>query len=303
MDILRDKCASRRGYTLIELLVVIAIIAILIALLLPAVQQAREAARRTQCKNNLKQIGLALHNYHDIHSTLPPGWIGVASNQPDVEGDNAFGWGTMILPMLDQGPLYQKLDTEAGILAPSNRALLTTSQPAFRCSSDIYETSWWLNTEGTTSLLAEMASANYVANWGSGAVREIDDCEGLAPGQVCRDNGPFSHNSATRFRDFIDGLSNTSIVGERRTDVLMGWHATWSGSPPGGEETWARILGVADHTPNHAAAHMEDFSSWHTGCVHMLLGDGKVRFVSDNIDTGVWQTLATHQGGEVTGEF
>jgi len=261
------------------------------------------SGRRIQCKNNLKQIGLALHNYHDIHGTLPPGWIGVAGNQPDVEGDNAFGWGSMILPMLDQGPLFEQLDTEAGILAPSNLALLTTPQPAFRCPSDIYQSAWNLNAEGTTNLLAKLASANYVANWGSGSVLEIDDCEGLARGQVCKDTGPFFHNSATRFRDFLDGLSNTSIVGERRSDVTMAWHATWSGSPPGGEETWARILGVADHTPNHPAAHMEDFSSWHTGGVHMLLGDGKVRFVSENVDTGVWQSLATHQGGEVVGEF
>src|SRR4051812_6730319 len=93
----------KRGFTLIELLVVIAIIAVLIALLLPAVQQAREAARRSQCKNNLKQIGLALHNYHDTANTLPPGWIG------DPTGSNAgnrWGWGTMILPYLDQAPLY-----------------------------------------------------------------------------------------------------------------------------------------------------------------------------------------------------
>lgn len=303
MALMRPRTAHSRGFTLIELLVVIAIIAILIALLLPAVQQAREAARRSQCKNNLKQIGLALHNYHDVHLTMPSGWIGVASGIPDVEGDSAFGWGTMILPMMDQTPLFQKFNTEASILDPVNVALLTTTQSAFRCPTDIYEGVWQLNNESTGSALVELAAANYVGNWGSGSRMEIDDCEMLPPGQRCFDTGPFSHNSSVRFREFTDGLSNTFIVGERRSDVQMQWFATWSGAPPEGEETWARILGAADHTPNHPAAHMEDFSSWHTGGAQMVFGDGKVRFVSENIDNGVWQGLATISGGETPGEF
>src|SRR5882757_5475096 len=99
-----------RAFTLIELLVVIAIIAVLIALLLPAVQMAREAARRTQCRNHLKQIGVALHNYHDTFLTLPPGWIGVTAGQPDVSGVNGWGWASRLLPQLDQGPLYNLID-------------------------------------------------------------------------------------------------------------------------------------------------------------------------------------------------
>src|SRR6188472_548040 len=104
------KAHSRRGFTLIELLVVIAIIAILIALLLPAVQQAREAARRSQCKNNLKQLGLALHNYHDTSNTLPPGWIAVPTMSGNTNASApCWGWGTMILPGLDQAPLYSSM--------------------------------------------------------------------------------------------------------------------------------------------------------------------------------------------------
>ena len=102
--------AVARGFTLVELLVVIAIIAVLIALLLPAVQQAREAARRTQCKNNLKQIGLALHNYHDNYNALPPGWIGVTNGGPDIYGLNGWGWASRILPQIDQSPLYNQLN-------------------------------------------------------------------------------------------------------------------------------------------------------------------------------------------------
>ena len=123
-----------RGFTLIELLVVIAIIAVLIALLLPAVQQAREAARRAQCKNHLKQIGLALHNYHDIANGLPPGWIGVNSTfQPDVFGGNGWGWAARILPQMDQGPLFNTLNFSLHMTATAHAAARTTTLPAFRC--------------------------------------------------------------------------------------------------------------------------------------------------------------------------
>ena len=101
----QERLKLNHGFTLIELLVVIAIIAVLIALLLPAVQQAREAARRTQCKNNLKQIGLAIHNYHDAFNLVPPGWVGVTMGQPDVSGINGWGWASRLLPQIDQAPL------------------------------------------------------------------------------------------------------------------------------------------------------------------------------------------------------
>ena len=120
------RSSSRSGFTLIELLVVIAIIAILIALLLPAVQQAREAARRSECKNKLKQIGLALHNYHETSGAFPSGWIGVdrASGNQDFEGHNGFGWGVMILPQLDQAPLFKKFNKNLALVDPVNTPLL-----------------------------------------------------------------------------------------------------------------------------------------------------------------------------------
>src|SRR3954454_25192238 len=124
------KCSTstvRRGFTLIELLVVIAIIAILIALLLPAVQQAREAARRTQCKNNLKQIGLALHNYHDTCNSFPPGWINTwASNPPRSNfPGNSWGWNAMILPMMDQGNVYNQINWSVGFAGGLDAAGVT----------------------------------------------------------------------------------------------------------------------------------------------------------------------------------
>jgi prepilin-type N-terminal cleavage/methylation domain-containing protein len=213
---------ARRGFTLIELLVVIAIIAILIALLLPAVQQAREAARRSQCKNNLKQIGLALHNYHEQAGTLPPGWIGVdlATRLPDVEGLNGFGWGAMILPHLDQTPLYNRINFFVGVADPLNLVPRTTNLTVYRCPSDTGPQQWTIldEADGTTPL-AELPLANYVGAFGTG---ELHDCEGQPPPFACRGNGVFSHLSKTRFADLTDGVSTTILTGERRTDMDQG---------------------------------------------------------------------------------
>ncbi|MDB5387237.1 MAG: hypothetical protein JWM11_2883, partial [Planctomycetaceae bacterium] len=127
-----------RGFTLIELLVVIAIIAVLIALLLPAVQQAREAARRTQCRSALKQIGLALHNYHDNTGVLPPGWIGVnATGQPFVDGGNGWGWAARILPQMDQAPLFQALNFSLPLMDPMHATARARMLPIYRCPSDV----------------------------------------------------------------------------------------------------------------------------------------------------------------------
>jgi len=296
----------RRGFTLIELLVVIAIIAVLVALLLPAVQQAREAARRSQCKNNLKQIGLALHSYEEIHRSLPPGWIGVSpTRQPSVEGDNAFAWGTMILPMMEQESFFQELDTRTSIMSPVNAAPIARPLTAFVCPSDSAGPTWDLLQEGSTTVLATLATANYVGNWGTLEIESTCFPGGspLPVGQSCYGNGAFHHNSKVASRDFTDGLSNTYVVGERKSDGTQDWYATWSGAPPGGEEAIARVLGVADHTPNHPAGHLEDFRSPHPGGVHMLFGDGRVLFINDSVDEVTWQGLATRGGEERLGEF
>lgn len=113
----------------------------------------------------------------------------------------------------------------------------------------------------------------------------------------------FYHNSSVKFRDVTDGTSNTLMSGERRTDGQRGWYSTWPGMVPMGEDSFHRILGAADHTPNHPAAHFDDFSSHHTGGAQFVLGDGSVRFVSENVDGGVYRATATISGGEVIGEF
>ncbi|MEZ6130083.1 MAG: DUF1559 domain-containing protein [Planctomycetaceae bacterium] len=302
--------ARHRGFTLIELLVVIAIIAILIALLLPAVQQAREAARRTQCKNNMKQLGLALHNYHDVHTAFPPGWIAVdpvTRRHSAHDGINGAGWGTMILPYIDQSPLYNQFNASLAIHDPVNVPFIDNILPAWQCPSDPKPDKWEIEEEGSPgTVLAELPTANYIGAFGT---EELDGCEnapGTAPvtaGGQCRGDGIFYHNSKVRMRDITDGTTNTFIVGERRTDATLGWYSTWPGMVAEGEEAFQRVLGSADHVPNDPAAHFDDFSSFHEGGSQFVLGDGSCRFISENIDKGLYQSLATIQGGEVVGEF
>lgn len=297
------KLRPRKGFTLIELLVVIAIIGVLIALLLPAVQQAREAARRSQTKNYLKQIGIALHNYHERYNMFPSGWIGVTNRQPDVEGKNGWGWAAMILPEVDQQPLFESLNFRHPPTDPVNAIALKTALPVFRSPSDSSNDLWDLEEEANPgTVLATLPTANFIGNFGT---MELEDCEGLAVGMACTSDGVFFHNSKVSFRDFVDGSSNTFLVGQRKTDATKSppWHSTWVGVIPGGEEAFARILGVADHTPNNPIGHLDDFSSSHSGGVHFLFGDGKVQFLSENIDQGVYQSLATRAGHEPVGEF
>jgi prepilin-type N-terminal cleavage/methylation domain-containing protein len=303
------RCVRLRGFTLIELLVVIAIIAILVALLLPAVQQAREAARRASCKNNLKQLGLALHNYHDVHNTFPPGWIGVINGvQQHPEGENGFAWGTMILPFFDQAPLYQQMDFRLPMNVAPNRPLLRQQLTVFQCPSDPKPDAFQM--EDGLGGTVEMATANYVGVFGT---IEIDYCErppGTPPvtaaGQ-CVSNGAFFHNSRVQMRDFTDGTSTTFLVGERTTFMHPTdgpFYGTWSGAMPGVEidEGAARIVGHAEHPPNWNE-HPEDFGSAHVGGAQFILADGHVVFISENIDERVMQALATRNGGEVVGEF
>lgn len=300
-----------RGFTLIELLVVIAIIAVLIALLLPAVQQAREAARRTQCLNNLKQVGLALHNYHDLSNMVPPGWIGVTAGVPNIDGPSGFGWAAFLLPQLDQAPLYNVIDFNVSCFArPANDRPLNTVISAFRCPTDPSTDTWRIAAEANpAAFLATLPTANYVGNFGAQGYEDVCASPPF-PNATCRGNGVFFHNGNVRFRDLTDGLSNTVLVGEHRTDTRPivtasgpEWHSTWVGVVAGGEEAVARVLGVADHTPNHPALHIDDFSSWHTGGVNLLMGDGRVRFVTQHIDLGIFQALATRDGGELVSDF
>ena len=289
-----------RGFTLIELLVVIAIIAVLIALLLPAVQQAREAARRSQCKNSLKQIGLALHNYHDNHNGFPQGWIGVnASGQPYVDGGNGWGWAARILPQMDQAPLFNSINFSLPMTNAVHAAARVTPLPIYRCPSDIGDAVWTITDSGGNALL-QLASANYVGSFG---ISDVDNCVGQPAPFRCAGEGALFHNSFVRMADFTDGTSSTFLAGEHKTNITLDWHSTWLGVVPNGKYAYVRILGTADHTPNHPSNHIDDFSSHHVGGAHFVMGDGSVRFVSTNISNVVFAGLATRNGGEVVSDF
>ena len=193
---------QRRGFTLIELLVVIAIIAILVALLLPAVQQAREAARRAECKSKLKQLGISLHNYHDVHNVFPGNEVGCVMN---AGGSGALecwnGWSgiAMLLPFMDQTPLFETADFDipwsstTGTAPFRNRDVSTTMLVALLCPSDPTSRQWATDSAPTSYML----SAGPVSEWN-------------------RKNGPgpFSRESSKSMRDFTDGTSNTILAGE-----------------------------------------------------------------------------------------
>lgn len=298
----RSRLRVRRpGFTLVELLVVVAIIGVLMALLLPAVQAAREAARSTQCKNNVRQIGIALHNYHDIHQRLPAGWIGDAP-----EGTPGWGWMVSILPQMEQGPLHDNvIKRNLPIADPANQQAREQIVPLFLCASDPNPKRFTLASggvdhgheddsdgmehhhsvdEGTPMFL--VSRANYIGVFGT---NEVED-------EPANGNGSFYFLSNTRFADITDGLSNTLLVGER--GARFGG-SLWQGVVPNANEAMVRIVGVGDHTPNHRDHHFDDFSSYHPSGAHFLLGDGSVRRIDDTIDLALYQALITRSGGEV----
>ena len=307
----------RRGFTLIELLVVIAIIAVLIALLLPAVQQAREAARRTQCKNNMKQLGLAMHNYHDTHGVFPFGW-----------DEREAGWQAMILPQIELSSLYNTLIwQESGLgnwdaVGSPNLTACETVITAFRCPSMAVPEHINNNSIPGRSPVSYRAVASSIA--------ASDDTSTIPAGsgttvslEQANHDGMFFGCSSVKIRDVSDGTSSTIMIGESFTDPTyvkdgQGMDYWQIGSPQtggwvlggiGGTEyselvgsTFARINSRRDPTVHGTAIEMS-FGSWHVGGAHFTMADGTVRFISENVDLQVYRRLATRGGGEVVGEF
>jgi len=332
-----------RGFTLIELLVVIAIIAILIALLLPAVQQAREAARRTQCKNNLKQLGLAFHNYHDTFNRLPytTAWWGPSGALGDNRG---WAWSSFILPYIDQTPAYNLIDFKTYV--PTQPNVLKGAIPGSVCPSDTVPLVRPYGISSQPYYVASVAAASYVT---SGGPFNIGD-PGPATGALTQANqdvrsaakGLFSYEFlSVGFKDATDGLSNCTMAGEIRyvqklTPQLAGgnrdWNGIWYGSwfaggpnPNGNnvlslQRTGQRAVNVPDLATEGELR--QGFHSNHEGGVHFLMGDGAVRFVSENIQhtaipyagtgttfqsnpesLGVYQRIQCRNCGLVRGEF
>jgi prepilin-type N-terminal cleavage/methylation domain-containing protein/prepilin-type processing-associated H-X9-DG protein len=328
MFLWRETVRIRRGFTLIELLVVIAVIAILIALLLPAVQQAREAARRMSCTNHLRQIGLAFHNYHDALGSFPSGYVSDSRDpgrDPETaDGPPGWAWGALILPFVEQGNLGASFDRHRACWDPVQAAVVRTTLPLFLCPSSSGE-------QGPFEVLDEAGNrhwsgaifgrSHYVGNagheepWGMGP---LDSWHSLA-------NGALYRNSRVRARDVTDGLSNTVFVGEHGSRLSQ---KTWVGVVPGAfahptsffvervgtTPDFAATLvlthsGPAEaelniiHPPNNPVAHVCMMYSEHPGGANVLLGDGSVRFVSELIHQPTWAALCSRNGGEVVGEF
>lgn len=291
------KIQKNLGFTLVELLVVIAIIGILVGMLLPAVQQVREAARRIDCSNKSRQLGLAVISYESAHREFPPGW-----NVNDESSLSGWSWAAIVLPFLEQENLADQIDF--GQPVEDNTNVITQVLPIFLCTSD-----------PDADILTLGGSVTVVGSGGgSGTTTNIAQSPGSAPLAVARSNysgvfgtlevnedpeegnGTFFANSQIGFRQIRDGSSNTMMIGERRNDLGA---VTWVGAISGVAEPFARIVGAADLTPNAREERFETFRSYHPGGINVTLADGSTQFISDNIDEVTFRGLASIAGGEV----
>jgi type II secretory pathway pseudopilin PulG len=351
-QIMKRKIKNRSGLTILDVVVTIVVLLVLAALLLPSVRRAREPARRSQCKSNLKQIGISLHNYHDVHKTFPPGWI--AGEAP--ARSSGFGWGFSLLPFTDQEKLFLKFDSHHRLAdtASGNSDLISTELSVYRCASDdgVAQTrSQWGASLGTT---------NYVGNFGVGIPATWSTMAGSEGKLVDKKylQGMFGPSSSVRILDVKDGMSNVVLVGERRllkegVEWPLGkedgsFNSYWAGIPnlntvsplsivatatggriefngeddqlpetgnltavtsPEGKQTLPLFainknlrLGVTLSGDNQDMV-TAGFSSWHTGGCQMVLGDGTVRFISENMDATVYTNLMRRSDGATLGEF
>ena len=324
------RARSRPGFTLIELLVVIAIIAILIALLLPAVQQAREAARRTQCKNNLKQLALACHNYHDTHSYLPLNRDNTDWNTRNNAHSN-FSWIAMALPYFEQAGLYQSINFNVPggpgyqygwqcTTAPGAQnlagaqtiltGLLCPSNPQQKKISGQYEGIDYraaANGVGRTDYAGNFGFTN--GGWrdcprrpiGTGPWAWFDQTNNSTNGA----NGVFCYQGCVNLSEIIDGTSNTVLIAED-----MHWTDYNNKISINDDAAWANPLAAICTLQNpinykdiQGDRRCHGWSSLHTGGAQCAMSDGSVRFVSENLDGRVQIGIATRGGGEVFGEF
>lgn len=322
-----DRPVRQRGFTLIELLVVIAIIAVLIALLLPAVQQAREAARRSQCKNNLKQLGVALHNYHDTHNILP------------VDGNAVgFGAGTKasplvgLLPFMDQGPMFNGINFssatanwQAALQDANPMPYWQTVVPAYTCPSDTSArisgangVNGWANASygcniGAQNLCGQSCQPYAPGGgWPNGFFGTGNACfsDSMDPSQL---SGVFSRYAwAARLRDVTDGLSNTIFMGEVRPECSDHARHGWANV----NSLWFATTAPLNYPtcpgdPNFGTGCNADanwntsqgFKSRHVGGAHLLLGDGAVRFVTQNVNYATYQRLGDRRDNQTVGDF
>lgn len=302
----------RRGFTLIELLVVIAIIAVLIALLLPAVQQAREAARRSQCKNNLKQIGLAIHNYENTYTRLPicQFW---AQQTPTATINTT--WSLGLLPYLDQASIANQWNYSLGFSQAPNLALAATPLAVFKCPSSVATPvfAWKTTTTYTGLALGDVINLgiNEYACVSADQTDSTNDRPGMFPYNA-------AVNNSVKLSEVTDGLSNTMAISE-----LAGGGANYNRKlqviatvPPLNWRNWATFNrlalrgfsydGLTQYGGNcvvNCSSNNGNMFSFHTGGAHATMGDGAVRFISENIDVTTISRLVKRADGEVMGEL
>jgi prepilin-type N-terminal cleavage/methylation domain-containing protein/prepilin-type processing-associated H-X9-DG protein len=333
--------SRRRGFTLIELLVVIAIIGILIGLLLPAVQKVRESAARMKCANNLKQIGIALHNYHDTKGSFPPGYIDGntdPTSTPDNDLGPGWGWASFLLPYLEQGNVYNQINFKVGVGVGVNVQISQQTLTIFQCPADPLPDPFPVYDSTFTKPIATVAHGNYVGcngwvecfNNAGGNYQGGGGEDGLTGQLGLAGDGLFYRNSQNRIGNVTDGLSNTIFVGER-----SGTHSpsTWTGAVTGGRvPAWMTVQPPAPYTPppgppydnadfdealvlaHGNATHVpsadfpiydpDTFYSMHTGRgANFLFGDGSIHFLTSGIDPLTYQYLCTIAGGEVSNDW
>jgi prepilin-type N-terminal cleavage/methylation domain-containing protein/prepilin-type processing-associated H-X9-DG protein len=306
----------KSGFTLVELLVVIAIIGILVALLLPAIQAAREAARRTQCNNHLKQWGLAMQNYHDTWRKLP---FGAVSNGGAAYRRHTYVPG--IWPFLEQAALHDRYDFNLVFHVPPNivqntlNGVLAETVPWYYCPSNPGARIW----QGDSYWRAR---GHYLLNWGSGGLT-VAQATTMAPfGYI---GGSSTNPFSCAFNAFLDGTSTTLLMSEgavpmaptsndargdfMNDDIQYAGFAFMTTNTPNTTvpdnvaNCTATSIPYAPCVNNGAAQRMQAARSLHPGGVNVMLADGAVRFVSDNIDLATWRALGTMQGGEVVGAY
>ena len=309
------------GFTLIELLVVIAIIGVLVSLLLPAVQAAREQARRTACQNNLKQIALALAQYANRHGGLPPGYVSTWDPLRNTEIGPGWGWASMILPELEQQSLANNLSFETTLQLPVQLTVRTTPLSVFLCPADRMALKWTASDSETwfymgkvysaSDPICDVAGSNYIGVYGIGE-----------PG--VNGDGVFYRGSFTSFGEISDGTTQTLCVGERSTNLNLGrGQATWTGAVPGAafwscapspfepdagtcvrEDGSGMVLGHTGegHGPGDPYGDVNQFLSRHGRGSFFAYCDGHVGYLRNEMDYKVYKALSTRAGGELVSD-